>query len=99
MGLGSGKGPPGGKKTRTGDYGSGGGDYFSPDLGPGQEQGPGQGEGNRDFFGGLLNAGDIGLSQEQMESANKHANKIAKVGWEQTKIAGSGALRGIIEVR
>jgi len=45
-----------------------------------------------------LNAGDIGLSQEQMETANKQANKIAKVGWEQTKIAGSGALRGIIEV-
>ena len=95
VGLGLGK-----KKTKTADFSSGasssGGNYFNPDLGPGQGQGLEQG--NRDFFGGLLNAGDIGLSQEQMETANKHANKIAKVGWEQTKIAGSGALRGIIEV-
>ena len=101
LGLGVGLGK---KKTKTGDFGNGssssssGGDYFSPDFGPGQ--GSGQGQGNRaDFFGlGLLNPGDIGLSQEQMETANKQANKIAKVGWEQTKIAGSGALRGIIEV-
>ena len=28
----------------------------------------------------------------------KSGRKLAKMGWEQTKIAGSGALRGIIEV-
>ena len=34
----------------------------------------------------------------QIDEANKHANTVARVGWEQTVMAGSGALRGIIEV-
>ena len=78
--LGMGLGKKG--KLKAGDFsiGGDGGDDAGPDLGQGQGQGQEAGQSSRDFFGGLLlNAGDMGLSPEQMETANKHANKIAKV--------------------
>ena len=45
-------------------------------------------------FNELARAAASGLSPEQLEEANK----LAKVGWEQTKIAGTGALQGLVEL-
>lgn len=57
-----------------------------------EKEGAGAGGGGSSYMSGY------GLSAETISTTSRVASNASKLGWEQTKVAGSGALKGLLEL-